>query len=113
MHTDCFGQNRLHFVGHHAKIPHICTRLTILSFVVKKIQANAERMTPEPRRFAWFRWAMSGGVLAAAAALLFVFTRKPAPPIADDDLQSVIVPVKPHFGFAIAVCVYILKSSAN
>ncbi|MEO6777618.1 MAG: hypothetical protein ABI467_32120 [Kofleriaceae bacterium] len=58
---------------------------------VRRIEQRAERHRPEARRPWWLRWLLPIGTLAAAAAALVVFlqSKKPAPPANDgDDFQT-------------------------
>jgi hypothetical protein len=57
---------------------------------VRRIEQRAERYKPEPRR-AWLRWLLPLGTLAAAAAALVLFlqSKKPAPrPDDGDDFRT-------------------------
>lgn len=55
---------------------------------VKRIQQRVARATPEKAR--WWRWLVPAGALAAAAAALLVFMKRPGgndAPIGEDDIQ--------------------------
>ncbi len=54
---------------------------------VRAIERRAARTKPEPKRLAvWWRWAMAGGALAAAAAALLVFSRRGPEVTREDDV---------------------------
>jgi hypothetical protein len=56
---------------------------------VKAIQRRAGKVELAPRKFNWMRWMVSGGALAAAAAMiLVVMNRKTEPKVPDDDYQT-------------------------
>lgn len=58
---------------------------------VHRILQRAERYKPEPRRPLWLRWLIPIGGLAAAAAALVIFFKRPGPakhPLDDDDLRT-------------------------
>ncbi len=56
---------------------------------VAAIHRRALRAAPaRPTRFAWLRWMVSAGALAAAAAVLLIITRRSNAPSGEDDLRT-------------------------